>query len=73
MTKLQILAKQARSLSMQDLAKLRALLEELHSDAWDAQIEKDARSGALDKLSQKAMDAYDKDECTPLEDGPPPS
>ena len=47
MTKLQMLKKEAQSLSARDLAKLRAFLAELDEALWDAEIEADSRSGAL--------------------------
>jgi hypothetical protein len=41
------------SLAEEQLAEFRAWFEQFASDAWDRQIEKDARSGRLDALYQR--------------------
>ena len=50
MTNLESIQKAIAELSAADFAKLRAFLDELEADAWDAQIERDAKAGKLDKL-----------------------
>ena len=45
MTKLDAIQKAAAELSPEELAKLRAFLDELAADDWDAQIERDAKAG----------------------------
>ena len=55
MTKLETLEKAIVELSDEERAKLRAFLDELEADLWDAQIERDAKAGKLDKLEAKAL------------------
>ncbi len=45
-------------------------LEELREDLWDAQIEEDSKSGALDAVSEKAMAQHANGESGLLH--PPP-
>ena len=55
MTKLETLEKAITELSDEERAKLRLFLDELEADLWDAQIERDAREGKLDKLEARAL------------------
>ena len=55
MTKLEAIEKAITELSDDERAKLRAYLDELEADLWDAQIERDAKSGKLDKLVARAL------------------
>lgn len=59
MTKLETIQKAITELSTDELAKLRAFLDELDADLWDAQIERDAKAGKLDKLIAKARADYE--------------
>ncbi len=43
-------------LSPEERARLAARLEELAADEWDRQIERDAKSGKLDKFAQEALE-----------------
>ncbi len=45
-------------LSHQDYRRLRAWLEEFEAQQWDEQIERDAKSGKLDKIAEKALNEY---------------
>jgi hypothetical protein len=58
MTKLEDIQKAATELTDEDRAKLRAYLDELDEQAWDAQIERDAKAGKLDKLEERALANY---------------
>jgi hypothetical protein len=58
MTKLEDIQKAATELSDEERARLRAWLDELDEQAWDAQIERDAEAGKLDKLAAKALADY---------------
>lgn len=58
MTKLEDIEKAIAELSQEEVAKLRAFLDELEADLWDAQIERDAKAGKLDKLIAKARANY---------------
>ncbi len=44
----------AATLSTEELAKLRAWLEEIAEQRFGEQIERDAKSGKLDKLEERA-------------------
>ncbi len=58
MTKLDAIQKAISELSAEELTKLRAFLDELEADLWDAQIERDAKAGKLDKLAAQARADY---------------
>jgi hypothetical protein len=42
----------------QDFKQLREWFEELESQKWDEQIERDAKSGKLDKIAEQALKDY---------------
>ena len=42
----------------QDFKQLREWFEELEAQKWDEQIERDAKSGKLDKLAEQALKDY---------------
>lgn len=56
MTKLEAIEKAIADLSPEELAKLRTYIDELEADLWDAQIERDAAAGKLDKLEARALE-----------------
>ena len=45
-------------LSPNELARFREWFEEFDAQAWDDQFERDAKSGKLDKLANKAIRDY---------------
>lgn len=45
-------------LSPQDFARFREWFEEYEARMWDKQIERDAKSGKLDKIVEEAMKDY---------------
>jgi|GEM_PF-316018 len=47
------LKSQAANLEPQEQRELKAFLEELEADAWDAQIEADVKAGRLDHLIER--------------------
>ncbi len=55
MTKLEEIENAIRALSAEEIAKLRAFLDELDGQLFDAKIERDAKSGKLDKLAASAL------------------
>ena len=55
MTKLEEIEGAVAQLSPADLKKLRAWLDELDERLFDGKIERDAKSGKLDKLAAKAI------------------
>ncbi len=42
----------------QDFKQLREWFEELEAQKWDEQIERDAKSGKLDKIAEQALKDY---------------
>ena len=55
MTKLEEIAKAIEELSSDDLARLRAWLDEFEARLFDARIEQDAKAGKLDELAAQAL------------------
>ncbi|MGC1374582.1 MAG: hypothetical protein WA821_00035 [Anaerolineales bacterium] len=45
-------------LSAQDYSRLREWIEEFDAQEWDEQIERDAKSGKLDKIAEQALNDY---------------
>jgi major membrane immunogen (membrane-anchored lipoprotein) len=58
MTKVQIIEKEVKSLNEQELAEFRGWFQEFDSEAWDAHIEHDVRSGKLDQIAQEALEEH---------------
>lgn len=54
MTKLQMIEREIEALSPEELKSLGAWFDELRAQAWDDQMERDAKSGKLDKLFARA-------------------
>ncbi len=55
MTKLEDIQKAVTQLTDEERTKLLAWLAEIDAQAWDEQIERDAKAGKLDKLAAKAI------------------
>lgn len=53
-------------LPAEELSQLTAWLEEYQAEAWDRQIELDAKSGKLDKLIQKARAEFRAGRTEPM-------
>ena len=49
-----------------ELAKFRTWFAEFEADAWDRQIEEDARAGRLDALAQEALEDLREGRTTEL-------
>jgi hypothetical protein len=49
-----------------ELAKFRAWFVEFDGDAWDRQIEEDAKAGRLDALAAEALEDYRAGRTTEL-------
>lgn len=58
MTKVEKLEKEIRKLDRAELMAFRDWFHDFVSEKWDHQIEKDIRSGRLDKLAEKSIDAH---------------
>jgi hypothetical protein len=55
MTKLEQIEKAVAALSPEERALFRDWFEAFEAQAWDEQIERDAKSGRLDDLAQRAL------------------
>lgn len=55
-----------KKLSPEELAKLRAWFSEFDAQAWDRQIEADAKAGKFDRLIEKSMAEHKEGKSTPL-------
>ncbi len=66
MSKIEKIEKDIQSLSAQDLAELRAWFMRFDADAWDRQIETDARAGRLDGPAAEALRDHRAGKSTPL-------
>lgn len=66
MTKLQQIEKDISELPAQDVAKLKAWLDEFHEEMWDRQIEADIKAGKLDKLAEEAVADHRAGRTRPL-------
>jgi hypothetical protein len=64
--KLEKIEDEIRSLSAEELAKLRDWLFEFDAAAWDSQIEADASSGKLDALADAALESHRRKQTTEL-------
>jgi hypothetical protein len=53
-------------LSNDELAQFRRWFAEFDGDAWDAQIETDAKGGKLDALAEKALAEYHAGKATEI-------
>ena len=55
-----------RSFSHDELTEFARWFDEFRAAAWDAQIERDAKAGKLDKLAEEAITDFKAGRCTPL-------
>jgi hypothetical protein len=66
MTRLDDIERAIAQLSEEDLAKLRAWFEEFDARVFDEKIERDAKSGKLDRLAADAVADYKAGRTTDL-------
>ncbi|MCC6868559.1 MAG: hypothetical protein IT522_07025 [Burkholderiales bacterium] len=66
MSKVNDLERQVQSLSTDELAVFRQWFAEFDADAWDRQLESDARSGKLDALAARAREAHASEKSTKI-------
>ena len=52
------LERQVEQLDSKEFAEFRNWFLEFEADAWDRQIEQDAKAGKLDALARKALEDY---------------
>ena len=55
MTKIEIIERQIKELSREELAEFRAWFAEFDGELWDRQFEADVKSGKLDALAENAL------------------
>ncbi len=58
MSIVEILERQVEQLDPKELAEFRNWFLEFEADAWDRQIEQDAKAGKLDALARKALEDH---------------
>ena len=58
MTNIQRLEKEISRLQPSELAEFRAWFEQFDAKVWDKEIESDAGSGRLDKVSKQAIEDF---------------
>ena len=58
MTKIEQIQSSIEQLSAEEIAELREWLEELDARLFDEKLERDAKSGKLDKLADEALAAH---------------
>ncbi len=60
MTKVESLEREVEKLTPEELNAFRAWFARYDADAWDEQIERDAKAGKLDRLAAEALAAHDR-------------
>ena len=58
MSIVETLERQVEQLDPKELAEFRNWFLEFEADAWDRQIEQDAKAGKLDTLARKALEDH---------------
>lgn len=66
MTKVEKLEHEVAALSADELSEFRRWFTQFDAEAWDQQLERDARSGALDRLAEDALADYRAGRSRPL-------
>ena len=66
MSKLETLEREIKGLSVAELTQVRAWLDELEADAWDARIQADSLAGKLDHLIANALEEEAAGRTIPL-------
>jgi hypothetical protein len=66
MGKIELLEKQIRELSSEELAELRQWFAEFDAELWDRQMEADVKAGRLDRLAEEALQEFAAGRTKPL-------
>ncbi|MCL5802154.1 MAG: hypothetical protein M1283_06565 [Gammaproteobacteria bacterium] len=66
MSKVESIEREIVALSSAELVAFRIWFREFDSEAWDRQIEEDARSGKLDSLANAALKSFQSGSCSEL-------
>ncbi|QTA81668.1 Uncharacterized protein dnl_59180 [Desulfonema limicola] len=59
MATLEIIEREIKQLSVNELSEFRQWFAEFDADIWDEQIESDAAAGKFDRLAQEALEEYE--------------
>jgi len=66
MSVVETIERQVQQLGLEELAQFRDWFFEFEADAWDRQIERDAKAGKLDDLARKALEDHAAGRTIPL-------
>lgn len=66
MGKVETIEREVQSLSSDELREFRRWFREFDANAWDQQIEDDARNGKLDALAEEALKTLKSGNATEL-------
>ncbi|MEI7590881.1 MAG: hypothetical protein WCJ49_06185 [Deltaproteobacteria bacterium] len=66
MSVVETIERQVQQLGLKELAQFRDWFFEFEADAWDRQIERDAKAGKLDALARKALEDHAAGRTIPL-------
>lgn len=66
MSKVEILEREVKQLTREELGQFRDWFLAYEWEAWDRQIEQDSKAGKLDRLAQKALDDHARGRTKPL-------
>jgi hypothetical protein len=66
MTRLERIEQEVAELSPEELERFRAWFAAFDAEAWDREIERDARSGRLDSLADRALADHAAGRTKPL-------
>ena len=66
MSNVEKIEQEVQALSPEELARFRAWFLEYDWEAWDREVERDARTGRLDALADKALRDHAAGKTTPL-------
>lgn len=66
MSKVEQIEREIQELTPTELGAFRRWYLEFDAQAWDRQIEEDARSGKLDSVAARALKAFESGSCSEL-------
>ena len=66
MSVVETIERQVQQLGLKELAQFRDWFFEFEADAWDRQIERDAKAGKIDALARKALEDHAAGRTIPL-------
>jgi hypothetical protein len=66
MNKVEEIEREIQKLTPSELGTFRKWFLEFDAEAWDRQIEEDARSGKLDRMASRALKSFESGGCSEL-------